>query len=69
MRLVEIQDEMHRLVDDAQRELDDIKRSIAETPGAAPSPSKALPPIEPAQPAPADNAISLQQRLRLIASS
>ena len=64
MRLLEIQDEMHRLVDDAEREIEAIKRTMAVNralpDGASRPPARQI--------APASVATPLQQRLKRLAA-
>lgn len=65
MRLIEIQNEMHRLLDEADREIEAIRQSMADSHKLT-APSTNAPPeqIEPDR-----KAASLQRRLESIASS
>ena len=65
MRLVEIQDEMHRLVDEAEREIEAIKRTIAANQALTDRSSK--PAIGRIEPVPEET--TLPQRLKLLAAS
>ncbi len=63
MRLLQIQDEMHRLVDDAEREIEAIKRTMAANRAVPDGVSR--PPARQVAAAPA--ATPLQQRLKRLA--
>ena len=78
MRLIEIQDEMRQLLDDAERELEAIKRSMAggqeltareANPQPAQVPATLAEPPNPLPAGPDRKEPTLQERLKQLASS